>query len=282
MSQVELVFVHALHDYLADAVILQGVHEDEDIVQVDNNHSLQDEVMEDLIHHCLEGCRAVCQTEVHHKGFKQAAVCAEGCLPFVTLLDVDIVESPADVQLCKVSYSLEAVDQVIYKGEWVPVFAGYHVEHTVVLYEAEFTILLLNKEDQCAYQKPRWVDATGGEGFLKKCIKFSLFFQCYGVHLMEVRLWVTFELDCVVPFVCRLSRLPKDSLLKIFLKSCRDSGMKSQKDAYPEFLVNASASRCETVLNTCMKWWISSGWIVATKMQSPSSILMSSLSSSLS
>jgi hypothetical protein len=92
VSQVELVFMQALHDYLADVVMFfQGVSEDEDIVQVDNNHPLQDEVVEDLVHHCLEGCGAVCQTEIHHEGFEQAVVCMESCLPFVTLLDADVV-----------------------------------------------------------------------------------------------------------------------------------------------------------------------------------------------
>jgi len=117
VSQVELVFMHVFHDYPADvAMLLQGIREDEDIVQVDNNHSLQDEVMEDLIHHRLEGCGAVCQAEVHYEGFKQATIRVKGCLPFVALLDADIVVSPVDVQLCKVSCSLEAVDQIIYKG----------------------------------------------------------------------------------------------------------------------------------------------------------------------
>jgi hypothetical protein len=41
MSQVELVFAQALHNYPADAAMFfQGVREDEDIVQIDNNHPL--------------------------------------------------------------------------------------------------------------------------------------------------------------------------------------------------------------------------------------------------
>jgi hypothetical protein len=39
--QVELVFAQALHDYPADAAMFfQGVREDEDIVQIDDNHPL--------------------------------------------------------------------------------------------------------------------------------------------------------------------------------------------------------------------------------------------------
>jgi len=124
----------------------------------------------------------------------------EGCLPFIALLDADIVVSSADIQLHKVSHSLEVVDQVIYKGEQVPVFVGYHVEHVIVLYEAEFAVLLLNEEDRCAYRRLGWADATSGEGFLEEHIEFSLFFQCHGVHPMEAGVWVIFKLDCVVPF----------------------------------------------------------------------------------
>jgi hypothetical protein len=102
--------------------------------------------VEDLIHHCLEGHGAVCQTKVHHKGSKYAMVHVESCLPFVTLLDVDIVVSPADVQLHKLSCSLKAVDQVIYKGEWVPILVGYHVEHAIVLYEVELPSFFLMKK----------------------------------------------------------------------------------------------------------------------------------------
>jgi hypothetical protein len=92
------------------------------------------------------------------------------------------------------------VDQVVYKGERVPVFAGYRVKRTIVLYKAEFAILLLDEEDRCTYRRPGWADAASGEGLLEKRIKFLLLFQRHGVHLMETGLWVAFELDCVVPF----------------------------------------------------------------------------------
>ena len=93
-------------------------------------------------------------------------VCTESRFPFVALLDADIVVSPADIQLCKVSRSLEAVDQVIYKGEWVPVFAGYCVKRVIVLYKVEFAVLFLDEEDRCTYWRPGRSDATGGEGLL--------------------------------------------------------------------------------------------------------------------
>ena len=41
MLQIEFVLAQALHDYLAGAVMFfQGISEDEDIVQVDDNHPL--------------------------------------------------------------------------------------------------------------------------------------------------------------------------------------------------------------------------------------------------
>jgi len=80
-------------------VLFKGLREDEDVVQIDHNHAFQDEVLEDVVHHCLEGGGTVHEAEEHDKGLIQAAVGLEGGLPFVSFLYPDIVEAPSDVQL---------------------------------------------------------------------------------------------------------------------------------------------------------------------------------------
>jgi hypothetical protein len=57
---------------------------DEDVIKVYHDVSRQDEVLEDVVHHHLEGCRGVGQAEVHHQGFKKALVRPESSLPLVT------------------------------------------------------------------------------------------------------------------------------------------------------------------------------------------------------
>jgi len=55
-------------------VLFKGLREDEDVVQIDHDHAFQDEVLEDVVHHRLEGGRTVREAEEHDKGFVQAAV----------------------------------------------------------------------------------------------------------------------------------------------------------------------------------------------------------------
>jgi len=61
----------------------------------------------DVIHHGLEGGRAVGHAKKHYQGFEQASIGPEGCLPLVSRLDTDVVEIPTDIQLGKVSGSTE-------------------------------------------------------------------------------------------------------------------------------------------------------------------------------
>src|SRR5258705_10274372 len=55
-------------------------------------------VNEDIIHHCLECCRGVTQSEKHDSWFEQPLVSLECGLPLVTFLDLHIVESPAEIK----------------------------------------------------------------------------------------------------------------------------------------------------------------------------------------
>jgi len=74
-------------------VLFKGLCEDEDVVQIDHDHAFRDEVLEDVVHHRLEGGGAVREAEEHDKGLVQAMVGWEGTLPFVSFLYLDIVEA---------------------------------------------------------------------------------------------------------------------------------------------------------------------------------------------
>ena len=63
--------------------------------------------MEDVVHHCLEGCRAVHEAKEHDLWLKEPLGGMECGLPLVTLSDSDIVETPLDIQLSKVLGTLE-------------------------------------------------------------------------------------------------------------------------------------------------------------------------------
>jgi len=65
----------------------------------------------------LEGGGTVGHSKEHHKRFKEAAVGAEGCLPFVSGLDTYIIETPLNVKLCEVLGSAKLGDELGDEGD---------------------------------------------------------------------------------------------------------------------------------------------------------------------
>ena len=61
---------------------------DEDVVEVDGDIYVQ-KVTENVIHESLESSRGIGQSKRHDKPFKRTIVSPEGCLPFVSICNVD-------------------------------------------------------------------------------------------------------------------------------------------------------------------------------------------------
>jgi len=95
--------------------------------------------LEDLVHHGLEGNRAVGHSEEHYKRFEEAAVSAEDHFLFISGLD-------ADVEFCKVSSSTELRDKFGDEGERISVLDSHSIQCMIVLDQPKQTIFLLNKE----------------------------------------------------------------------------------------------------------------------------------------
>jgi len=70
---------------------------DQDIVQIDYYGTFCYEVLEDVVHHGLEGGQTVSHSKEHYQGFKQTSIGLEGCLPLVSGLNVNVVETLTDV-----------------------------------------------------------------------------------------------------------------------------------------------------------------------------------------
>ena len=120
------------HQYLQDSLdrsfmLLFYLCKDQNVVQVHYNNPFCYDSSEDVIHHSLEGSRAVGYSEKHYEGFEEATVGAEGCFPFISGLDTYIIETPVDVQFCEVSGSAELRDEFGDEGEQISVFDGYGV-----------------------------------------------------------------------------------------------------------------------------------------------------------
>jgi len=78
-------------------VLFLCLGEDQDVVQIDHHNTFCYEVLEDVIHHGLEGSWTVSHSKEHYQGFKQASIGLEGYLPLVSGLNVNVVETPTDV-----------------------------------------------------------------------------------------------------------------------------------------------------------------------------------------
>jgi len=100
---------------------------DQNVVQVHYDNLFHYDGSKDVVHHSLEGGRAVGHSEKHYEGFKEATVSMEGCFPFISGLDAYIIETPADIQFSEVSGSVELRDKFGDKGKKISILDGYSI-----------------------------------------------------------------------------------------------------------------------------------------------------------
>jgi hypothetical protein len=74
-------------------------------------------------------------------------ICSECGLPLIALSDADIIVSPSYIELGEVLHALELMDEIVDEGEGVSIFLCDGIECSIVLDEAELTILLLDEKD---------------------------------------------------------------------------------------------------------------------------------------
>ena len=97
--------------------------------------SFINEVLEDVIHHGLEGGQAVGEAEEHDQGFEEAPIHLEGSFPLISFFDSYIVVSPMYIQFRKVSGLgvRNPVDNIRHEGQRVGVLHCHCIELLVVL-----------------------------------------------------------------------------------------------------------------------------------------------------
>ncbi len=100
----------------------------------------------DEIHHRLESCWGVCETEIHHGRFEKSISGFEGCLVFVPFANADVIVPPSyiefrvDVRIAQIAYKIGD------EGKGVLVPDCYCVDLSIVLNRSEFPILFTNEE----------------------------------------------------------------------------------------------------------------------------------------
>jgi len=114
-------------------MLLLCLCKDQDIVQVYYYDPFSYDSSEDVVHHGLKSSGTIGHSKKHYKRFEQATVGMESRLPFISGLDVYIIEAPTDVEFCEVLGSVELRDEFGDERERVSVFDGYSVQRTIVL-----------------------------------------------------------------------------------------------------------------------------------------------------
>ena len=106
----------------------------ENVVQIHHYYALYDEILEDVIHHCLEGSQAVGHSKEHYQGLKQTAVGVEGCLSLVSGFNGYVVETPIDIQYSEVPSFTKLRHELGDQWQWILILHHHGVKSPVVLY----------------------------------------------------------------------------------------------------------------------------------------------------
>ncbi|KDQ30026.1 hypothetical protein PLEOSDRAFT_1027867, partial [Pleurotus ostreatus PC15] len=178
-SEEELVPLEDLQDTPEDpAMLFARLGVDQNVIQIDNDHTFRNELPEEVVHHGLEGRWAIRQSEEHYQRLEESTRSPERGLPLVALLDPDVVETPPDVELGEVASVPEFIHQVRDERKWVPILDRHAVELPIVLDQAERSVLLLNKEHRGGHGRLAGADPTSPEIFFQKLVQ--LFLLCGG------------------------------------------------------------------------------------------------------
>jgi len=147
-------------------MLLLCLCKDQNVVQVYYYDPFSYDSSEDVVHHGLESSGTISHSKEHYKRFKQTMVGAESHLPFISGLDVYIIEAPMNVEFCKVLGSVELRDEFRDKRERISIFDSYGIQRTIVLDQSERTIFLLNEEHRGCNRGFGGSDLSGAEVFL--------------------------------------------------------------------------------------------------------------------
>ena len=156
---------------------------DQDVVQVDHHNTFRYEVPEDVVHHSLEGGWAVSHAKEHYQGFKQALIGPEGCLPLISRLDADVVETPTNIQLGKVSGSAELQYEFGDQWEGVLILNHHGIECSVVLNQPEKAILFLDEKYRGCHRRFRRANSSGMQVLFQEGVQLLLFYRRQGIDL---------------------------------------------------------------------------------------------------
>ena len=101
-------------DFVIEVVVRMSANGQ--VVHVNDKPAFPDVVSKVEVHKCLKHRWRATKSEKHHHWFKQSKRCDEGSLPFITLLNSNVIISPSYVKLGKEGELAKIVNEVGDKG----------------------------------------------------------------------------------------------------------------------------------------------------------------------
>jgi hypothetical protein len=144
VSQEELVLSQLLQNQSCNApMFFDALCEDEDVVEVYTNHAFHDEVLENVVHHCLEGGGRVSESKKHHQWLVEAAISAKYCLPLVTLFHSNILVPPSYVKFREEFRAVKLIHQFGDEGKRIAILDRNGVESC--MRQSDLSFFLMKK-----------------------------------------------------------------------------------------------------------------------------------------
>ena len=94
---------------------------DSHVVHIDFKPLLWEHIRKDVVHECLEGGGGITESKEHDSGFEESYGGDERSFPLVFLPDMNVVISPADVELGEQGGFLHVINEFRDEGEQVGV-----------------------------------------------------------------------------------------------------------------------------------------------------------------
>jgi hypothetical protein len=125
-----------------------GASVDGNVIHVDGYAPSIDKVLEDSIHHGLEGGRRVGESEEHYSGLEESFIRYEGRFPSILLFNENFIIPPFNIEPCEYGGSSQAVNELGNKRRGIAIFNCSSIHCSVVLDWSEFSIFLLYEEER--------------------------------------------------------------------------------------------------------------------------------------
>ena len=124
-------------------VLFLVLGKDQNVIDVHDTHDVE-EVTEGVLDESLESSWSISKTIRDNEMFKKPEWCAKHSCPLVALLNPEVAVSRFEVNDCESLASLDTIEKIMDKGNWVSVFLCDGIQTMVIHTEAQFTRLLAN------------------------------------------------------------------------------------------------------------------------------------------